>query len=134
MIDISRRSFLRGIIAVSATAVITPKLQSLKLLDTCPILYSDGIHDDAPALNALLRREEVRIENDLVKVANGEWCSISGGNFLINDTITIANKFFHIKNSSFKTGPLFAREKPMIYVTESGAFGNLNNLYLENIT
>jgi len=113
-IDITRRSFLRGIVAVSATAVIANKLP----LPNCPILYSDGFHDDAPALNALLRGDEIKIESELVQITSGEFCAIKGGNFLINNTVIFCNKRTGISNSMFRTGPDFPKSECMIYLPD----------------
>ena len=56
MVEISRRSFFR--LAVGAAAVVAVPIP-LGDVARIPVLYGDGVHDDAEGLNALIRGEEV---------------------------------------------------------------------------
>ena len=85
--NLSRRSFLGGAIALTAAVAITGPLKLL------PRIIGDGVHNDAPGLNALFRGEPVSIENKGVKLLSNSKCEISGGIFNLEETIVVANGF-----------------------------------------
>jgi hypothetical protein len=58
MVDTTRRGFFR-LAAGAAAAVAVANLPS-HLAEAAPILWADGVHDDAAALNALIRGGVVR--------------------------------------------------------------------------
>lgn len=89
---ITRRLFLGAIPAGIALAAIpvaaaVPRWRMTtyaKRIPLCPVLYGDGEHDDADALEAALNGEEA-VWSDLTPVGP----SIEGKRFLIGRTITI---------------------------------------------
>ena len=90
--DTNRRSFLRGLFTVAAAANITTPADLFAAPDV-PILWADGINDDSPALNALVRGLRIDIKNDLVRcVTNGHYFEIRGCNYLLGSTLEIPGK------------------------------------------
>lgn len=85
---ISRRRFVQLIGAVVATVSVKPSLAS-----SLPRLTGDGIHNDAPALNALLARLPIEI-GPLVKIDGAGWkggrLTLPGGNFLLTGPIDLS--------------------------------------------
>lgn len=79
-LDISRRSFLRGALVVSAASVL-PVLPAFA--EDIPTLYGDGVHDDTLALNALLNREKVRVDGEIVQVTDN-FVQLRGGTYAVS--------------------------------------------------
>lgn len=83
MTDISRRSFLRGTLSVvGATAVsqfVGPSL---------PVLYGDGVRDDAAALNALFSGKPILVEGSGITAKSG---MLSGGRFALSSIMKFRN-------------------------------------------
>jgi hypothetical protein len=48
-----RRSFLRGTLALGGTLAVAPVAAKILIPPELPIIWGDGIHDDAPGLQAL---------------------------------------------------------------------------------
>lgn len=96
--NLSRRSFLRGVItcaAAVAVAKIAPLLPSL------PKIVGDGIHDDSPGLNALFAGEPFEAVADCVKVSNANHITLSNGIFRLCQPLVIKRDFTIIMNSDF---------------------------------
>lgn|SRR5574343_681600 len=91
VIDTSRRSFLRGVLSLGAAAVVLPKVSFL------PVIVGDGIHDDAPGLNALFRGEPVNILADGVRLLrNAANIELSGGKFALGSPLVALGDYIHI--------------------------------------
>jgi hypothetical protein len=87
-VGLSRRWFLKGTLAVAATAVIAlPPLASPH-----PIVYGDGIHDDTAALNALFARLPVICEGSLIERAADEPVLLEKGVFLISGPLVVQGR------------------------------------------
>ena len=83
--DISRRGFLIGTLAVSALSALP-----IAALPRPPKLWGDGIHDDTEALNALFAGEPVEYDDALVSVREGGHVRFSGGHtFRISGTVNL---------------------------------------------
>jgi hypothetical protein len=82
-----RRSFLRGMVGLVGATVLVRPSGFLGL----PTLWGDGITDDAPALNALLRGEPVHIVADTARVARQRQVFLNGGKFAIGSPIVVSN-------------------------------------------
>lgn len=79
MINASRRSFLGGLLALTAvTATGIPAFAAI------PTLWGDGVHDDTEALNALFSGTPVKVEGENIVASEAV---LKGGVFLISDTI-----------------------------------------------
>lgn len=76
-----RRSFLRGALTLTFAAVAAPALAAL---DNTPVIYCDGVHDDAPGLSALLSGRPVRIEGEIGTALEGY---VRGADFTIWSTV-----------------------------------------------
>lgn len=78
--DLSRRSFLRGVLALS----VTPAL-NIPSFASVPVIRGDGIHDDWAGLQAMLDGEPFRVEGENLVAVDG---IVSGGPFAVSDTLT----------------------------------------------
>ena len=95
--DINRRSFLRGFVAVTAVATIAPAaLADLGL----PRIVGDGIHDDTLGLQAALDRKPFTCAANLVRVDEGG-ILISRGLFRVSDTLHVRQSHTFITDSTF---------------------------------
>lgn len=80
--NITRRLVLGGLLGLSAASV-------LRNDDSTPILWGDGVHDDAPALNALLRGDPIRTAREM-GVVQGEHPSLRSGTFLVKSRVVVS--------------------------------------------
>lgn len=98
--NLSRRSFLGGVMALTASTAL-PIRGAFAL--ALPTIWGDGVHDDAPGLNALLQGLPFHVENDDVVAIDG---MIRQGTFLIGSTLRpIADRHFIITHNLFKALP-----------------------------
>jgi hypothetical protein len=67
--DLSRRHFLGGALAVAGASVVTLPALADVLRPAIPIIWGDGIHDDAPGLNALCAGEPVDVAEDIARLS-----------------------------------------------------------------
>lgn len=95
MLNIDRRSFLKGVLSVTVVAGAgVPSLGA-------PLLKGDGVHDDTDALRALFSGKSFRCENEVVAVRRKYGIDLSGGKFRINSTIYVPEQFVNIYNCTF---------------------------------
>jgi polygalacturonase len=103
--DVSRRSFLGGALALSA-AVALPGAA----FAAAPTIYGDGIHDDTAGLQAALDGKAFRCVGEAVVRNAGGSIYISGGSYLLSHTLlvrkdaTIYGGHFHASDEL--TGPV----------------------------
>lgn len=96
--QLSRRSFLKGTLTLSAVTVLNiPEVAA-----NIPILYGDGVHDDTRALQALFDRKKVIIENDLISAKMPYY--LTGGTYLISDSIHIREGISVTRTTFIYTG------------------------------
>lgn len=88
VVDMRRRSFLGGILALTVTQQFGMRPQHL------PTLHGDGVHDDAPALNALFGGGAFRVDNEMIIAREG---LIKAGYFRIGSTVHIRTNSFSIQ-------------------------------------
>lgn len=121
-IELSRRSFLRGVLALS----VTPALAKLPML---PTIYGDGVHDDLPGLQAMIDGEPFHIENGGFVASEGE---ISGGQFILSRTLRIGRALarLNISDCRISTTPDF--QDSAIIQVEPDARLFLNNINIWN--
>jgi hypothetical protein len=81
-LQLSRRSFLGGTLAVVAATTI-PLTKSL------PVIYGDGIRDDTAGLRALFSKMPVDIVGDQLTLVDADHLILRGGTFVISDTIQV---------------------------------------------
>lgn len=86
--NVSRRSFLRGALTVGALSVL-PAIPAFA--ERIPTLWGDGIHDDTQALQAFLDGKPVRVDGAFIAVRSGDGVRLSGGRFLVSDTIFVGD-------------------------------------------
>ena len=104
MADLSRRNFFKLV----AGAMAVPVAAKLALaLPNIPVIWGDGIHNDAPGLNALIRGEVVEFQN--AKLAahvgwHGDSLVFGSGTFKINEPIV----FEGLENKAFSYGTFMA--------------------------
>lgn len=86
----TRRSFLLGLTAAFAAPAVVRADSLMKLwVPPLPIVWGDGVHDDAPGLNALLAGERAAIKSGCVGVRGPATVVALGANLLIASTITL---------------------------------------------
>jgi hypothetical protein len=105
--ELNRRGFLAGMLAAAAAPAIVRAESMMRLYvppqSIVPVLWGDGIHDDAPGLEALLNRREVRM-NPLGRWADAQPGLICGGVFWVGRTIVLdQDPTVIIKNCHFKS-------------------------------
>jgi hypothetical protein len=85
-----RRNFIGSVIATLAAPAIVRADSLMRIVPMKSlILWGDGIHDDADALNAVLRGQDVYSKTDCLKLDRGAF-KIEGGNFYISKPINAA--------------------------------------------
>lgn len=110
-----RRSFLKGVLSLGLVAALpTPILVLAR-----PTIWADGIHDDAPGLNAMLAGEpfDVASEAEGLVAAEGE---IRNGIFLISRTIVSTADHFRMSGCRIIAMPEL--KGPMLEVTGNGTW------------
>lgn len=93
---LSRRSFLSGVLTVSACAAVP----NLKALAMAPKIIGDGDHDDAPGINALIAGDPVTIVDDCISRKGGR-LDFSGGTFLMREPLNITSPGVTIEHGTF---------------------------------
>lgn len=84
--NLSRRSFLRGVLSVAAVSSV-PLIRAMPVM---PIIYGDGIGDDTAGLQALFDGLPVDIRSDVIRLLAGEHPIISGGIFRLTDGLVVS--------------------------------------------
>lgn len=109
--EMNRRWFLGGSLGI-AGAVALP---ALKLVDPdIPVLWGDGIHDDADALNALAGGEPFVVDNTgLFEYGSGY---LKGGEFLISRPVIFGKIPFHVEGACFQAASDFPANEGMLIV------------------
>lgn len=117
--ELSRRGFLTGVIAVGAVAAL-PALAS-----DMPILYGDGVHDDTAALQAFIDGKPVIRDGVVYRCDGDEPVVLHGGIYEISDTLVFDNSAklapltFH--GGEIRTSPDFSAD--YIFRFEGLVFG-----------
>lgn len=110
--SMDRRAFLRNAGLLAAGVVAANQLEVVERLGwrrrffslwAAPTLWGDGVHDDAPALNALFRGEKINDRTGGMVRVHGHMVSLSNGHFMLSEPLdlshcrdaTITNNFFH---------------------------------------
>lgn len=95
----NRRSFLGRFAAVAVTPAI-PASAVAALLPVVPVLWGDGMHDDAHAL-------EVALNGGNVNWADGRpvGATISNGRFLVGRTVDVTELRRNLIGNHFSRGP-----------------------------
>lgn len=81
--ELSRRSFLGGVLCVAAVSVVPIVLGGVDL----PVLYGDGVHDDTVALRAALNGEPFIADGHIIKGTQS--VALSGGVYRLSDEIVV---------------------------------------------
>jgi hypothetical protein len=84
--NISRRAFLGGAIALAAATVVP--VEAIKALAPLPQIVGDGVHDDTAGLQALIDGEPVLIGAEVVTAEHGA-ITLQGGVYLISSPLVI---------------------------------------------
>lgn len=98
----SRRLVLGGMASLAVAATV-------KTAATVPVLWGDGIHDDAPALNALFRGDPIRVLNG--RVIEGERPAVVDARLLLGSTLAVGSTgSFVLSRSTLTAMPGFKGE------------------------
>jgi hypothetical protein len=123
--DLSRRSFLRGTLALAGTVALQPAFTLLSV----PKIWADGIHDDAPGLNALFARQPVEVVDDAVSILQGEHISLRNGIYRIGSTLFVRDHTY-ISGITVKAAPEFSGD---YLINAKGEFNSVvNSIFWSN--
>ncbi len=122
--SIDRRSFLRGILTVSALSVL-PAVPVLAI----PTIKADGVHDDAPGLNAFLNGRPFLVERSGILVAEDHigYASVTGGDFAIGSPVIVPRRVF-IANSTFTILPSLGSGGPVFHLKSGSEYSHISNI------
>lgn len=87
-IQLSRRGFIKGLVA--ATALATTAASLGVNLSRTPVLYGDGVTDDTEALQALCDGRGI-IRNNMLYVRAADRLEIVGGNYRTTRAVIVGN-------------------------------------------
>jgi hypothetical protein len=108
--DVSRRSFLRGVLSVAVVATANPSI----VLASAPTIYADGIHDDAPGLQAMFDGKPFNVEGNVIAASNG---ILAGGCFMIGKTLVLSHaRRFSITDCHFRAMKGFDQNAPLLSI------------------
>ncbi len=82
-----RRTFLKGLLAVGAGATIVPADSAASI----PRIVGDGVHDDAPGLQAAIDGKLFMVDGQCVALRKTTGLYISNGYFFLGRPITVRN-------------------------------------------
>lgn len=88
--DISRRTFLGGAIAV-AGALALPKIAGM------PTIYGDDIHDDWEGIDALFNGRPVKMLTEAIRVGPDGLVEMVGGSFRLSKTLDLSGSSTNIR-------------------------------------
>ncbi len=127
MVDVSRRLFLGGALALVGASVVSGEA----LASPIPRIVGDGVHDDAPGLRALISRQPVRIEDAVYAINDDGSIDIGNGHFRLGSPLV----FEHVEGLCVRNCTIIrardfsgADHEYCIFV-RSG-----KNIWLDNIT
>ena len=86
-----RRALLRGLVAAPAVVAIGSLMPVRSIERLIPTLWGDGVHDDAPALSAMMGGELYR-HNGMIQRAVGDHVIIPPGEYYVRTTFTIQSR------------------------------------------
>lgn len=86
MVELSRRFFLGGAIALVAAQTFKP---SLNAMGNMPTIHGDGVTDDSYGLGCLFRNEPVIFNNDQIGVEEHKGVIFYKGHFALERTVNL---------------------------------------------
>lgn len=86
MVELSRRFFLGGAIALIAAQTFKP---SVNAMGNMPTIHGNGLEDDSFGIAALFRNEPVIFKDDQIGVEDHKGIVFKKGNFLILHTVDV---------------------------------------------
>lgn len=98
--ELSRRSFLRGVLAV-AGATVAPALPAIA---SVPRIVGDGVHDDTAGLQAAFDGKP--FVADGMVISDADWLTVHKGAFKVTRPITIRRSGVEISECSFISSDL----------------------------
>lgn len=122
MMDVSRRSFLGGALALTAASSLP-----LKAFALAPTIWGDGIHDDTAGLQAALDGKPFRVvgEGAFVISRDGE-VFIGNGTYRLTDTLRLRGSIratlrnFHMRWDSLPDGAACIEAASGGHILENG--------------
>ena len=133
--DVSRRSFLRGALTVAAASLVPVAAAKALGLDDVPTLWGDGVHDDAPALQALIDGKPFKIAGEGFIARNGaETAFIDGGDYALSNGLVFrkGGRKAAISNASFRTLPEFPENGYVLKFEHGRNPSEIRNVFFNN--
>jgi hypothetical protein len=117
MVDISRRFFLGGAIALVAVKTFVP---SINAMGNMPTIYGDGHHDDSYGLGSLFRNEPVIFKTDKIAIEEHKGVIFFGGQYNIERSVGLpANAVIEMHRAAFIGYKLEPHDMPF-FLAETG--------------
>lgn len=119
--DLSRRSFLGGAIALTAATLLPLDA----VASTVPSIHGDGVHDDTNGLQALLDGEPFRIVGERpMRLSNEGHANITGGTYRVTRPLIIREDC----HAFFFGGTLLMGHSGPLIETEARASLDMSNM------
>lgn len=120
MVDVSRRLFLGGALAI-ASASVAPAADAV--LAPLPRIVGDGVHDDHAGLTALFHGEPVNIEGAVVsRIGHSAIQFQAGAIFCVGSPLVLDTDSLFLDGGHFRTSDGFAHRA--LLVVEPSATNN----------
>lgn len=107
MVDVSRRLFLGGALAIAAASIV-PVADAEATTGPIPKIVGDGIHDDTEGLQALIDGRPVCIDGECIRVSAPTqigprtiWFE-PGSRFKISTTLTLSDDSLRLTGSGVR--------------------------------
>lgn len=124
MVELSRRFFLGGAIALIAAQTFKPSANAMSNL---PTIYGNGLEDDSFGIAALFRNEPVIFKDDQIGVEDHKGIIFKKGNFLILHTVDVPKELnLEIEYANFSDAVLELSKSKNSYMTNVVRDGKIN--------
>lgn len=99
MTELSRRSFLRGLLTVASVSIVPIVVGGASI----PRIVGDGIHDDAPGFQASLDGRPFECEGCVMRLPGA--LTITGGNYRLDSMVHVRDVPVWISDCRFTGNP-----------------------------
>lgn len=127
----NRRSFLRGLLVATGTAMVVSPVDLLAG-PALPRIVGDGIHDDTVGLQAALDGKP--FEADGLVVRSADRVHINGGVYRITNTLTIPPTTKSIIQDAELDAQALSGGKPALHYKGNGHGNTLSNIIIRGVS